>query len=360
MGSRLILAMLATMLLVTSQGMSQYSAKEDFAYPSGTLLDSLGNKTPGWGGPWVLDTSNAKTTGLGVVADTGFDYTDLYTTSIPYVGNELVAKAPGNWASARYKRALDKVWPDVKGQYWASFLFDTKKVPSGNTYYLFKLFAGSSELVAMGKGGGGTTYTCGSGWPGGSGADVSTTQDQGGPVWLVTEIFLTGTKKDTNSATYMWINPDPTLTTLDTSTANVKRYTTIMTAGFDSVAVEWGGADTNEIVYDEIRLGTSFANLITGVKARPGLTPTQFALSQNYPNPFNPTTRIEYSVPQNSFVTMKIYNVLGQEVMTLFSGTQRAGNYVATFDGSKLASGVYFYRLEAGTTQITKKLVLLK
>jgi len=164
---RIILASLALVLLVTSQGMSQYSAKEDFAYPSGTILDSLGNKTPGWGGPWVLDTSNGKTTGLGVVADTGFDYSDLYTTSIPHVGNELVAQAPGNWASARYKRALDKVWPDAKGQYWTSFLFDTKKVPSGNTYYLYKLFSGSNERIAIGKGGGGTTYTCGSGWPGG-------------------------------------------------------------------------------------------------------------------------------------------------------------------------------------------------
>ena len=259
-----ILIAFALILLAASQGMSQYSAREDFAYTSGSGLDSLGAAIQGFGGWWFADTSNHNAaTATGVVADTGFDYSDLYSTSIAYAGNELVAMSPGNWASARFKRALDKVWPDAAGQYWASFLFETKGVPSGNTYYLFKLFSGNNERVAIGKGGGGTVYTCGSGWPGGSGPDVSTTQDAGGPVWLVTEIFLTGTQKDTNAATYMWINPDPTSTTLDTNNADVKRYTTDMTTGIDTVAVEWGGADTMEIAYDEIRLGTSFHDMVT-------------------------------------------------------------------------------------------------
>ncbi len=100
--------------------------------------------------------------------------------------------------------------------------------------------------------------------------------------------------------------------------------------------------------------------IVTAVKQRPGEIPTDYRLSQNYPNPFNPTTQIEYSVPTNGFVTLKVYNVLGQEVESLFSGVQRAGNYNVTFDGSRLASGVYFYRLEAGNVTITKKLVLMK
>ncbi len=98
----------------------------------------------------------------------------------------------------------------------------------------------------------------------------------------------------------------------------------------------------------------------TDAKERPGNLPAKYELSQNYPNPFNPTTQIEYSVPQRSFVTLKVFNVLGQEVATLFSGIQHPGNYTASFNGEKFASGVYFYRLQSGNTTLTRKLLLLK
>ncbi len=98
----------------------------------------------------------------------------------------------------------------------------------------------------------------------------------------------------------------------------------------------------------------------TDVKQLPNGVPSGFSLTQNYPNPFNPTTSINYSIPKNSFVTLKIYNVLGQEVATLFSGQQHAGNYSATFNASRLASGAYFYRLHAGSFSSVKKMVLMK
>jgi hypothetical protein len=96
--------------------------------------------------------------------------------------------------------------------------------------------------------------------------------------------------------------------------------------------------------------------------------PSEYKLSQNYPNPFNPITRINYSVPKNSFVTLKVYNLLGEEVTTLFEGFKQKGNYNAIFDGSELASGVYFYRMtarqteggQAGNFAETKKIILLK
>ncbi len=88
--------------------------------------------------------------------------------------------------------------------------------------------------------------------------------------------------------------------------------------------------------------------------------PQSFTLSQNYPNPFNPTTTIEFSLPQSANVTLKVFNILGQEVATLLNGVQRAGKYTIRFDASRLASGVYLYRLQADNFVETKKLMLLK
>lgn len=90
------------------------------------------------------------------------------------------------------------------------------------------------------------------------------------------------------------------------------------------------------------------------------VVPMQFTLSQNYPNPFNPTTTIEYSIPQNSFVNLKVYNVLGQEVASLVNQEQKASNYTVSFDASQLASGIYFYKIQAGNFSLTKKMLLLK
>ncbi len=108
-------------------------------------------------------------------------------------------------------------------------------------------------------------------------------------------------------------------------------------------------------------LSTWLANgRILAVKGRPGPLPVKFELAQNYPNPFNPTTQIDYSIMAKGYVTLKVFNVLGEEVATLFAGQQIPGNYTVTFNGGRLASGVYFYRLQAGNLSITKKLVLMK
>jgi len=87
---------------------------------------------------------------------------------------------------------------------------------------------------------------------------------------------------------------------------------------------------------------------------------TSFQLSQNYPNPFNPTTSIQYEVASRQYVTLTVYNVLGERVATLVDGEKAPGSYTATFDGSKLPSGVYFYRLQAGNFTQTRRMVLMK
>jgi hypothetical protein len=100
--------------------------------------------------------------------------------------------------------------------------------------------------------------------------------------------------------------------------------------------------------------------LNTAVEQSQSIVPAKYVLSQNFPNPFNPTTTISYSVPQKSYVTLKVYTLLGEEVATLFDGERQAGNYTVNFDGTNLSTGAYFYRLQAGNVSITKKLVLMK
>ncbi|MBI5472518.1 MAG: T9SS type A sorting domain-containing protein [Ignavibacteriae bacterium] len=92
---------------------------------------------------------------------------------------------------------------------------------------------------------------------------------------------------------------------------------------------------------------------------KPGV-PLAYALDQNYPNPFNPSTRIAYSLPENAKVTLKVFNILGQQVADLVNQDQTKGNYVAVFEGQNLATGVYFYRLETKNFSQVKKMILMK
>ena len=89
-------------------------------------------------------------------------------------------------------------------------------------------------------------------------------------------------------------------------------------------------------------------------------TPEGFCLYQNYPNPFNPTTKISYQIPEPSFVTLKVYDMLGNEIKTLVNEEKPAGEYKVNFDGKKLTSGIYLYQLKAGSYYETKKMILLK
>jgi hypothetical protein len=99
---------------------------------------------------------------------------------------------------------------------------------------------------------------------------------------------------------------------------------------------------------------------VTGVQTAIAVRPTQFALSQNYPNPFNPSTTISFSLPSRTFVTLSINDVMGRDVATIASEDLAAGNYSRQWNASGLPSGVYFYRLHAGTYTETKRLLLIK
>jgi hypothetical protein len=88
--------------------------------------------------------------------------------------------------------------------------------------------------------------------------------------------------------------------------------------------------------------------------------PTTFAISQNYPNPFNPTTAINYDIPQRTFVSVKIYDVLGREVAQIVNEVKQPGRYSVRFDGTNMSSGAYFYSITAGNFHQVKRMVLVK
>ncbi len=127
------------------------------------------------------------------------------------------------------------------------------------------------------------------------------------------------------------------------------------------IPIHFGVAANNQflpfVVYlDDIEV----TNLSTGVDDQISSLPKTYSLSQNYPNPFNPSTTIQFSLPKASYVTLNIYNSIGQEVAQLVSKQMNPGTYSTEWNASGFASGVYYYRLEAGSYVETKKLVLLR
>lgn len=99
---------------------------------------------------------------------------------------------------------------------------------------------------------------------------------------------------------------------------------------------------------------------VVGVKEKPLPTPQHYSLSQNYPNPFNPTTTITYAIPVAGRVTIEIFNVLGQKMATVLDKVQMAGTYTVDITANDLPSGVYLYRLKAGSFVQTRKMILMR
>ena len=163
---------------------------------------------------------------------------------------------------------------------------------------------------------------------------------------------------------------------------------------FDSSGTLWAGTDSNGVYYstnggaswiqqndglaDTVSVGvfalrdgylyavTSQGYIyrsnakITAVETQKDITAVHFNLNQNYPNPFNPTTTIDYSIPKSSFVSIKVYDILGREVTTLVNEGKSPGNYSVVFNGGKLTSGIYLYTMKAGNFMQIKKLLLVK
>lgn len=121
--------------------------------------------------------------------------------------------------------------------------------------------------------------------------------------------------------------------------------------------VRAGNRAGNSAFSGTIRFTTG--TLIDGIESRHNV-PGRFDLSQNYPNPFNPTTTIKYEVPKSSFVKIEVYDILGQRVATLVDAMKSPGSHVVVFNGAALASGLYFYRMSAGTYVSTREMMMIK
>ncbi len=120
-----------------------------------------------------------------------------------------------------------------------------------------------------------------------------------------------------------------------------------------------GAVPNNEFGYGRIDAYAALQSIITSVDDDNSV-PFEFSLLQNYPNPFNPSTVIEYSIPINELVQIKIYDMLGKEITTLVNELKSPGTYRAEFDSKNLSSGVYFYRITAGSFQDVRKMILLR
>jgi hypothetical protein len=119
-------------------------------------------------------------------------------------------------------------------------------------------------------------------------------------------------------------------------------------------------SDSKQITISENNLDNILFNVTPNNNSASTVDPFDFRLSQNYPNPFNPATVISYSVPTEGIVSLKVYNLVGQQVAELVNANQNAGAYNVEFNAQNLSSGVYYYKLETNGFVDTKKMILVK
>ncbi|MBS1491867.1 MAG: T9SS type A sorting domain-containing protein [Bacteroidetes bacterium] len=185
---------------------------------------------------------------------------------------------------------------------------------------------------------------------------VVETSTDNGTTWtrLIGMYQSTSLSSGVNSSSIMsTVSSTSSFTPTNTQWAT-KVYT--MPIGTNKVRFNAKSAYGNNLYIDDI-----IAGVATGIGGTPlTLTPDKYEISQNYPNPFNPTTKINFSLPKQGFVTLKVYDVLGKMVAKLVSEVKPAGVYSVDFNANTLASGIYFYRIESLDFVETKRMMLIK
>lgn len=154
---------------------------------------------------------------------------------------------------------------------------------------------------------------------------------------------------------YAWRNRGGQGSATEEGRITTTRDITSLDMGHFTLAGVSNGSQANPLGSD-----TSAGEGETAEAARAETAPLEFTLEPNYPNPFGQVTTIQYALAETADVTLRVYNVLGQEVATLVEATQEAGRYEVSLDATGLASGTYFYRLDAGSFTETQSMVVVK
>ncbi|MCH7827164.1 MAG: ASPIC/UnbV domain-containing protein, partial [Bacteroidetes bacterium] len=133
-------------------------------------------------------------------------------------------------------------------------------------------------------------------------------------------------------------------------------------ANIDKITITWPSGNIQELTNVHVNqiLTITEQNTVTGIDNITSSIPEDFQLRQNFPNPFNPSTQIQFSIKENSFVTLKVFDVLGKKITTLVNKELNSGVYNFKFNADNLTSGIYFYKLTAGKFTETKKMILLR
>ncbi len=347
----LFLLLIAT-FCINNITQSQTLFYEDFNY---TLGDSLNGKTNGQGsGNW------------GIASDNG---TTMYINSsgLTFPGYSSVGKSVtivgGTGKDVLYHKFAS---PQTEPFYYYSFL-----VSVSNTTTIGGIFTGLANttggnllsrvyirvingVVNFGlRGVGGNPVTYG----------LTSFQPNTTYLCVVKYTRISGVNNDSTS---LYVFKDTDSYSVEPTIAEVPNvYLAEGALSVESVVLTPDGTTSTNalngvtIIMDGIRVGNTWMNAPLPVREK-NITPISYILEQNFPNPFNPTTTINYQIPTKDFVTLKVYNLLGEEISTLVNEEKSAGVYQAKFDGSNVPSGMYFYKLTSGTFSEVKRMMLVK
>ncbi len=335
------------LILLNSSVFGQQIASEFFGYAEGSLNGLNGGD--GWGGAWEIYEGDPS---FFQIKPGSLSHTDINS-----VGNYLEGTIAAG--SARARRLLETMWVD-DGQCWISFLMDIQNPYSADfTWQGLSLYNSIYEHCLFGKGYGHPFISILNHTGGDVEYQSTTSWDTVKLSWYVIRIDMSG--DDQKEKCYMWLNPSPdsepaVADTLVSGEVNLND-------GFDTIVLHFGHDTDLTVSFDDIRLGTTFADVSpaeTHVNQSIMNQPEKFILNQNYPNPFNPVTTIGFSLETSSTISLKIYNLAGQVVETLAEGFYSPGQHHVQWNASNQPSGIYFYELQTDGFSIKRKLVLQK
>ncbi len=279
-------------------------------------------------------------------------------SSLPdnYVESITIDKYGNKWIGTEWDGIAK-----FNGTIWEVYNSKNSNFPNGNIYGTIAISNSGNIWVATDAG---LARFNGSNW------SVYNTNNSGIPSNNVLSIAIDdannkwiGTSSYWNGSNYIgggMVKYDGTNWTVYNSSNSSLPANQVVTIVIDKSGNKWMGVkDQNSYLKGSIAVFNE-GGIISSIKSSYENIQQGYLLYQNYPNPFNPTTVIDYKIPRSGLVTLKIYDILGREVATLVDDEKPAGNYKVSFDGSRLSSGIYFYRIQAGDYVSVKKMILMK